>query len=73
MMKPPPIKTAVLWNRANYLCRVSAEMKPSPIKTTPIVRQITYVEAVCYLIALPLVIAWNVLLCVARISETEYR
>ena len=56
-------------------------MKPPPIKTTPIVRQMTYVEAVCYLIAwplyyliaLPLVIAWNVLLCVARISETEYR
>ena len=61
MMKPPPIKL----------------MKPPPIKTTPIVRQMTYVEAVCYLIAwplyyliaLPLVIAWNVLLCVARISE----
>ena len=69
MMKPPPIKL----------------MKPPPIKTTPIVRQITFVEAVCYLIAwplyyliarplyyliaLPLVIAWNVLLCVARISE----
>ncbi len=44
-------------------------MKPPPIKTTPIVRQITFVEAVCYLIALPLVIAWNVLLLVASISE----